>query len=332
MRILLIVSWAVLGAIPLLRGQTPGSVHFTIHPLADGVYAAIAKNGGYAICNAGIVDLGDETLIFDPFMSPIAAEDLKAAAWALTGHPVKYVVNSHWHNDHIGGNQVFDHAMVLGTQVTHDLIAKYQPEEIEFGKTGALLRLEKINAENTTGMSSHELDEHTMWKGYFEAYVRSGDSLRMVLPHLIVGDKLELEGRKNSIQLLSMGEGHTESDLILLIPSARIAFTGDLLFIENQPWLGDGDLDKWMACLERIRSMDLATFVPGHGRVGTARDIDAMTGYIGQVRQDAEAYIRKGESPESESVIPSPAPYDQWFLSKFYKPNVIYLYHQLKSR
>jgi glyoxylase-like metal-dependent hydrolase (beta-lactamase superfamily II) len=90
-----------------IYAQSFVSPHFTIEKLDDGVWAAIAKNGGYAICNAGIVDLGDATLIFDPFMTPEAAEDLKKTALELTGHPVKYVANSHYHNDHVGGNQVF---------------------------------------------------------------------------------------------------------------------------------------------------------------------------------------------------------------------------------
>ncbi len=57
--------------------QSFDSEHFTIEKLADGIYTAIHKNGGYAICNAGIVKLGNETLVFDCFISPKAARDLK---------------------------------------------------------------------------------------------------------------------------------------------------------------------------------------------------------------------------------------------------------------
>jgi cyclase len=68
------------------------SKHFAIQKLSDGVYAAIATNGGHAICNAGIIDLGDATLIFDPFMTPEAAKDLQKVSEQLTGHKVKYVI------------------------------------------------------------------------------------------------------------------------------------------------------------------------------------------------------------------------------------------------
>ncbi|MCW8803897.1 MAG: hypothetical protein OQK57_05815, partial [Ignavibacteriaceae bacterium] len=73
-------------------GQSFESRHFTIEMLEEGVYAVIHKTGGYAICNSGIVDLGDETLVFDCFISPEAARDLKKAAEELTGHKVKYLI------------------------------------------------------------------------------------------------------------------------------------------------------------------------------------------------------------------------------------------------
>ena len=81
--------------------QPPDSKHFRFLQLADGVYAAIHIDGGAAIGNAGIVDLGDRTLIFDTFSTPQAAEDLRTATEALTGRPIDAVINSHWHNAHI---------------------------------------------------------------------------------------------------------------------------------------------------------------------------------------------------------------------------------------
>ena len=63
-------------------GKEPVYVNFTIEPLAPGVWAAL--NTKHGICNAGIIDLGDKTVVFDPFMNLDAAEELKAAALYLT--------------------------------------------------------------------------------------------------------------------------------------------------------------------------------------------------------------------------------------------------------
>lgn len=112
-----------------VHAQVPSSVHFKVEKLTDGVYAAIASDTGFAVCNAGIIDLGDITLVFDPFMSPRAGADLKKAAVALTGKPVICVVNSHYHNDHIRGNQEFPGARIISTVWTRQAMAESEPEE-----------------------------------------------------------------------------------------------------------------------------------------------------------------------------------------------------------
>ena len=80
--------------------------NFQVIKVAEGVYAAIAKQGGLASGNAGFV-IGDESvLVFDTFFTPAAMEELIGEIQALTKLPVKFAVNSHYHLDHTGGNQV----------------------------------------------------------------------------------------------------------------------------------------------------------------------------------------------------------------------------------
>lgn len=308
------------------------SNHFMIQKLSEGVYAAIAKNGGYAICNAGIIDLGDATLIFDPFMTPEAAEDLKKAAEQLTGHKVNYVVNSHYHNDHIGGNQVFPDAIIISTVLTRDLIAKYQPLEIEEDKTGAPVELEKFNNKDTSKMTKHELEENIMWKGYYEALVTSNSSLKTIVPNKTFNGQLVIHGTKLTLKLLSYGIGHTESDLFLFLPKLHIAFLGDLLFIQNQPWLGDGNADKWKIYLDRIALLKPKIVVPGHGPVGNVSQLDTMKLYFQNVKDAAASYYKNGKQPKDDANLQSPEPYNGWFLSNFYKPNVISEYGRLYKK
>ena len=314
-----------------LSAQKTDYPDFTIQKLADGIYAAIAKNGGHAICNAGIIDLGDATLIFDPFMSVQAATDLKLAADQLTHHPVKYVINSHYHNDHIGGNQVFEGASIISTYRTRDLIAENQPAEIEWGKTTAPDRLKKYTDADVSKLSGHVLEEHIMWKGYYETYIISNGVLKVVLPNITMDDELNLYGSKRHVQLISNGAGHTESDLFLYLPEEQIVFAGDLLFIQNQPWIGDGDTEKWESTLTKISSLAVKSIVPGHGPVGTLSDIEKMEDYFHNVQETAQEYFNKGISPEEAEVVNSPAPYDTWYLSMFYKPNVVAAYKRLSK-
>lgn len=106
------------------------SKHFRLNYVAEGVFAAISVPGTGSVGNAAIIDLGDSTLVVDTFTTIQAAEDLQAAAIHLTGNPVSYVINTHWHSDHTSGNQVFTpKAQIISTSTTREIM------DI-FGKTG----------------------------------------------------------------------------------------------------------------------------------------------------------------------------------------------------
>src|SRR5512146_626102 len=102
---------------------TAKSPYFHVERIAEGIWAAIVERGTGAWGNAGIVALGDRTLVFDTFLTPAAARDLRAAAESLTGRAVSYVVNSHYHMDHIHGNAVFSDAHIIATEKTRERIA-----------------------------------------------------------------------------------------------------------------------------------------------------------------------------------------------------------------
>src|SRR6266436_7980475 len=105
-----LVFAATVGAQPVTRTPAPvaGPSHFTLVPLAEGAYAAIAKPGDRAsVGNAGFVVGSDGVLVVDAFATPEAAEELSAEIRRLTRAPVKWVVNTHYHLDHVGGDSVF---------------------------------------------------------------------------------------------------------------------------------------------------------------------------------------------------------------------------------
>src|SRR5450830_703053 len=113
--------------------STSESRHFVFEQLADGVFAAIERDGGWAISNAGIVDLGGLTVVYDTSLTPRAAQDLRRFAEEVTGRAPDIVVNSHYHNDHIWGNQVFaPEAQIVSSARTRKLIATAGMEELQW--------------------------------------------------------------------------------------------------------------------------------------------------------------------------------------------------------
>lgn len=308
------------------NGGIPESKHFNIQPLAPGVYAAINKDEGHAICNSGIIDLGDETLVFDCFISPAAARDLRQVAESLTGNPVRYLVNSHYHNDHVRGNQCFKGARILATQTTHDLIAQKDPEEQATEKASMDKRIEIFEAKLKSATDAHQQKEYRLVLEYFKAIQESFGEYVMTLPDSIIGDSTWIEGSQRKVLLLSKGAGHTADDLVMWIPREKILFASDLVFIGFHPWLGDGSVQAWINTLETLRGMKPEIVVPGHGRVGAARDIDTMMSYLQQAIELVDKAVREGRKAEEIEVTPIPDRFRSWWLSHFFAPNLMGLY------
>jgi glyoxylase-like metal-dependent hydrolase (beta-lactamase superfamily II) len=309
------------------------SANFTVQQLAPRVWAAINNdNYGKAICNAGIVDLGSQTLVFDPFMNPSAAQELREIAKQLTGKNVSIVVNSHHHNDHIRGNQAFmPNVTIISTSTTRDQIQLNEPGEQEWEKAHAptLLQALKKRMVNATELEREELP---YWIGYYEGLVESSADLYTALPDQTFDDSMWIEGSKLSVKLVECRNGHTVSDAVLLIPSLGIAFMGDLLCSERHPWLSDGTVDGWQQSLKLFYEDTLYhTYVPGHGKVCEKPALKTLYEYLGDVQKLCNA----AQSDSAQAALmnqPIPFPYNSWLCSRFYQPNLQYLIMQARSK
>ena len=308
-------------------GQTKGfkSVHFNLQELAPGVWAAINNDsGGHAICNAGIVDLGDRTVVFDPFMNLDAAADLRKAAETLTRREVGIVVNSHYHNDHIRGNQVFLPALILGTTWTREKIAVSEPEELawEVRNARGILEANRKQTETATGFQKEELP---LWISYFEGMVENSHKVRTTLPNQTFTDSLWIHGSARSVKLFEYRNGHTASDLVLMIPKEGIVFAGDLLFNGRHAWIGDGDPDAWSAHLRGWMDQTVySRFVPGHGQPGDKKAVAEMIDYIQTLGGLAASYQK--DTPDSTiKATPVPERFRNWKLRRFYPMNLSFL-------
>src|SRR6266487_4108179 len=154
--ILSIVGLLMMSLIPITHAVTVSTKpaptaedDFQIVKVADGVYAAIARPGGLASANAGFVIGDDGVLIFDTFFTPTAIEELIGEIQSLTKLPIKYAVNSHYHLDHTGGNQVLAARGI--PIIAHDNVMQWQtvknkrflpaPEELQKRKADAAKQL-----------------------------------------------------------------------------------------------------------------------------------------------------------------------------------------------
>jgi cyclase len=298
-----------------LSPALPTSKHFQLEPLTDGIYAAIAKEGSVARANAGIVDLGDRVLIFDTFMAPQAARDLVRIAQEITGHPVGWVANSHWHSDHVLGNQVMPQdAILISTHLTRDLIAERIPPRIEEQRGAVPQALRDLEARLQTKLDTQERLQVGETIDFYRMALEDLPTLSVRLPVLTFENRLVLHGPARTAELITFGGGHTASDVILYLPVAQIAFVADLLFNGSHPWLGDGDPDAWLRILDTIEAISPAVevVVPGHGSIGTPANFAAIRRYIPATRKLAEDLLARGGTADDAAALTIPAAFSSW--------------------
>jgi cyclase len=305
------------------------SQHFRLEQLADGVYAAIHADDGWATCNAGIIDLGDRTLVFDTFMSPEAATDLKHAAEHLTGRPARWLINSHYHNDHIWGNQAFDcNVDILSTNRTRELIITEGPLEVQGYREVAQTRLASLEAQYVKERDPITRNHLRVFIVYFQAIIATLPILQIRLPNLTFTGEFTFNGSKRSAELISFEGGHSGSDAILYLPREGIVFMSDLLFIGGHPYLPDGDPVKIKLFLAEVRKLQAKIFVPGHGPVGQTSDLDWMDEYIDTLNALVRSAIENGATMVEIGKIAMPNEYKPLIFPTFFPQNLVFLHQR----
>jgi cyclase len=290
------------------------SAYFRLERLAPGVTAAIATEGGAGLCNAGIVDLGGLTAVFDAMLTPEAGAALCRAAERLTGRRPDVVINSHWHGDHIRGTASFAPVRVVSTRANRRLIARRGPAQLRWDHRHLPKELEQLEAAD----SPIPRRDRRMIRGWFRAAIATAPRLRVLLPDLTFDKALSLEGDRRSISVRSLGGGHSPSDVFAFLEDERTAFMGDLVNIGMHPSATDGHPPRWIEILRKVRSLHPTAVLPGHGEVGGERDVARVEGYLRELVRVARRLPPRGRIPE----VPVPSAYSEWLYSLVWPENL----------
>jgi len=298
------------------------SRHFRLVELAAGVHAAVATDGGFALCNSGIVDLGGATLIFDSGLTPQSGADLARAAESLTGRPADFLVNSHYHHDHIRGNQVFATRRIIATAETWELVRTRAKADIATDRKEAKKRWDELR----TGHTPAAPRDRAVLRGWYEGILRSLPRLRLTLPNLTFDSELVLRGTRRTARVITYGGGHSPSDTFVFLPDDRVAMLGDLLFNGYLPSINDGNPDRLVRILDRIGELRARTFLPGHGAPGGPRALADMRSYVSSARERVERHRRAGRPRAELARLQVPPKYRSWKFADFYPATLDFLY------
>ncbi len=308
----------------------PSSPYFRLEQLGDHAWLAIATPGSGALGNAGIVDLGGATLIFDTMMTLSAARDLRAAAEALTRRAPRYVVNSHFHLDHTTGNEVFDTATIISSTQTAPLIAERSGETLrEMQANGAeIIASERAGLATITDPALRLEAEQQV--SDFAAMIAEVKGMRLRLPDITFEPRMAIQGAERQARLMTWGGGHTPSDVVMCLPDERVLFAGDLIFSRMHPSIFAGDAPEWLRILGEMGKLDIDIVAPGHGAVATRAAIAEQREYLETVMALAREAAEAGKTADEVAATPIPERYRDWgFASGFARTmSVLLAYHQ----
>jgi glyoxylase-like metal-dependent hydrolase (beta-lactamase superfamily II) len=279
----------------LAQQQDFSKVEVKAEKVTDGVFVLTGAGG-----NIGLSVGKSGTFVIDDQYAPLT-DRILAAIRAITPDPVRFVVNTHWHGDHTGGNE-------------------------NLGKAGALL----VAHENVRRRMSAE-----QFNALFDR--KTPPSPEAALPVVTFTDAITFHWNGDDIRVYHVPPAHTDTDSLVQFVKADVVHMGDVFFNGGYPFIdtsSGGRVDGVIEAADRaLAGTGAATrFIPGHGPVGTRADLQAYRDMLKTVRDRVAALKAAGKSRDEVIAAKPSAEHDAKWGGGFIKPDVFagILYDSLK--
>jgi cyclase len=293
----------------LLRGQssTAGvpSWKTELRALAPNVFAYIQAGGpgmlNQGVSNAGLIVGEDHMLAIDSLGAPLHAKAFIAAArQAVPSKPFGRILITHHHGDHIWGLPFFPPAEILA----HDYCRE------------AML---------ATPIPSPVWEKREGW-------AEGGEERRIVPPTTTFTGRLMYYYGKLPVQLIFSGPAHTWGDVMVYLPQQKILFAGDVAFHYVAPFAHNGHVTKWIEQVDKILAMDVNTIVPGHGPIGSKKELAEMGQYLREFKREARKRFDAGLRPGQAAAEITLGKFDNWIgAHDRLVMNTVRLYHEFNG-
>ena len=291
-------AWAADLPLPVTEVAPGVYVHHGVHE-----EATVANQGG--IANIGFV-IGDAAVaVIDSGGSPMEGRALLQAIRKLTPLPVRYVINTHFHPDHVMGNAAFvaEGAAFIGH--------KNLPMGLLSRRDSYVAGYEAVFGPGSISDSGKDA---------------------IVVPSHLVSDREVIDLGHRRLEIRAFPTAHTDSDLIVIDQTSKTLFAGDLVFLERTPAI-DGSVTGWLKVIETLRGIPADRVVPGHGPVTAPwpAALDPEQAYFELLVRDIRKLIADGGSLQQATDTIGLTAQGHWLLFDSYNArNVTAAYTELE--
>lgn len=253
-------------------------------PVAKDTYAYIQASGRAGISNAGLIVGPDRAIVLDTLATTPMAMDFIAGIRRVTDRPVNEVLLTHHHVDHILGIQNFLPARVI----CH---ARCRQEIIANG-----------------------MDLPERWAKRRPQFAAGLTGIRVCLPDETFEDRVTFYLGERVVEFFHPGvPAHTAGDAMLHLPAERVLFAGDIFFYRVVPAGFQGHIGNWIKVIDRVLAMeDVDVVVPGHGPVGTKRELTETRDCLALIYEAARRAFDRGQTPEEAWHALDLGPFADW--------------------
>lgn len=310
--------WILAALFVLAVGRAPAAAQApdarSVETIAEGVFVIRHPNmTGWVHANTTVILGAREALVVDsPFTSVVAREDI-AEIKRRTSLPIRYLVNTHWHQDHTAGNidyaKAFPGMAVIAHSATAKMLANTSPTmAADINRDGLPFkksiedRLASGKASNGQPLTDAQRATLNRQLADVTAVLAQAKEYEQLMPTLTLQQQLTVDLGGRVVEISHVGRGNTSGDLVAYLPKERVLITGDLL-VSPVPFTFDGYPTEWIATLRTLRQWPADTIVPGHGEVMHDHVyLDRVVTLMQTVVDQVDAQLRRNTESTLEEV------------------------------
>ena len=301
-----------------------------LYDLGNKTYAWIEPNGSWGESNAGLISDGEQSLLVDTLWDLNYTRRMLDAMGNLTRYaPIRQVVNTHADGDHFFGNELIDAEIVTSEKSRMEMEHTSPRAMVLLGRMGTMHRILGIFSK-----------KHAQIGHYFKAMVAPYQfgAVKPKLPTRTFRHGITLQVGTRPVHLMEVGPAHTQGDLMVFVPDAKVLFSADILFIGSTPVMWAGPVTNWLNALDRILALDVETIVPGHGPITDKQGVEQVKAYWEFVADQVGERFRAGMSAEAaaQDIVLSELfrtqPFATWNSPERMMTNAHTIYRHLSGR